>query len=318
MPTRRRLLATLPTAALAGCIGSTPDTGGTGRTTDPETTAETTTAPPLPDDLVRRDGETVVDVPATTGGEVSVRSESGLTRFGFSRPTDADFELAAVSGGEVVRDGDPTASETLTPADEPRAFVAPVVRDGGFEFRAYANAAFRELGDLHLFASPTRSVTGESAVSRPAEFEALTDAVGRTTVSGAAVEGAPDGAPLSVALLDAPLEAVRSGETGDLTGVVLRSGTIRQTPSAPAVAFGFEYADDAVTITHEGGDSVAGPNLSVRVAGDPAGATFPEEVSAGDAVTVALSEVESGATVRVVWTAPDGDFSAVLAESTVP
>ncbi|UPV73690.1 hypothetical protein M0R89_14225 [Halorussus limi] len=326
MPTRRRLLATLPCVALAGCLGSAPDAGGTGQTSDETngtgrtTTAdEATTTPSLPDDLTRRNGETVVDFPAMTDGEVSVDSEDGITTLAFSGPTDATFELAAAAGGEVVTDGPPTASKTLTPADEPRAFVAPVYRDGGFEFRVYANTAFREMGDLHVWAGPGGTVAGDAAVSRPAEFDSRTDAVGRTTVSGADVDGAEDGAPLSVGVFDAPLDAVRSGDAADVRGVALQSGeSLRRTPAAPKVALAYEFADESVTITHEGGDTLSGPTLSVEVGGEATDAAFPDEVSAGESVTADLSGVESGTTVRVVWTAPEGDFSAVLGRATVP
>ena len=321
MPQRRRILAALPSVALAGCLGRTTGPGGsdTTETEAIETTGpETTTA--LPGDLVRRDGQTVVDFPGLSDGEVSVESSKGDASITFADAVDADFELAAVADGEVV-DGESrlTASRTLTPADEPRAFVAPVYRsaDEGFEFRIYANTAFRKLGDLYLLAAPGRSLVGESTVSRPAEFDALTESVGRTTVSAADVDGAESGAPLSVALLDASLDALRSGD-GDVSGVVLRYGRGGQERSTPKAAFEFEFADGSVTVTHYGGDAIAGSNLAVKVGGEPSGAAFPEEVTAGESVTVDLSAVEPGTSVEVVWTAPESDRSTVLGAAAVP
>lgn len=325
MPTRRRLLALLPSVAFAGCLGSVPDADGPGQTgdgttsIDRTTTSEATTTLSLPDDLIRRDGETLVDLSATMDGDVSLSSEQGVTTVTLSGATDATFDLAAVNDGEIVTDGTPVASRTLTPADEPRAFVAPVYRDDDFEFRVYANTAFRELGDLYVWASSGETVASDPSVARPAAFDALTDAVGRTTVSAADVDGAPEGAPLSVGVFDAPLDAVRSGDAADVQGVALQSGeSMRRTPEAPAVAFAYEFGDESVTITHEGGDTVSGSNLSVVIDGETADAAFPDEVSAGESVTVDLAGVESGATVGVVWTAPEGDFSAVIGETTVP
>ncbi|NHN58653.1 MULTISPECIES: hypothetical protein [Halorussus] len=321
MPTRRRLLAVLPSVAFAGCLGRTAGPGGSdtaatdfdGTTTDPATTTA------LPEDLVRRNGRTVVDFPGTSDGEVSVSASEGVTGVTFSDAADADFELTAVADGNVVvGEGRLAASRTLTPADEPRAFVAPVYRnDEGFEFRAYANTAFREMGTLHLLAAPGRSLVGDDAVSRPAGFESITGNVGRTTISAADVEGAEAGAPLSVALVDASLESLRSGNGSTASGVVLQHTREVREPSPKAV-FRFEFGDGSVTVTHHGGDSIAGGNLAVRIGDEPTGAAFPEEVTAGDSVSVDLSGVEAGTSVRAVWTAPEGDRSAVLAKTTVP
>ncbi|WP_435178620.1 hypothetical protein [Halorussus sp. AFM4] len=322
MPTRRRLLAALPSVALAGCLGRA--TGPDGSDTTDGTPAATTTDPAttsFPGDLVRRNGRTVVDFPALSDGEVSVESSPGVATIAFSGSVDADFELAVAVDGEMAGEGSPiAASRTLTPADEPRAFVAPVYRSAeeGFEFRAYANTAFRELGDLHLLAAPGRSLAADGAASRPAEFESLTETVGRTTVSAADVEGADAGAPLSVGLLDASLEAIRSGDASSVSGVVLQYVQGVQQQSSPKAVFEFEFDNDSVTVTHRGGDGIAGANLAVRVGGEPAAVAFPEEVTAGDSVTVDLSGVAAGTSVRVVWTAPERDRAAVLGAATVP
>lgn len=329
MPTRRRLLAALPSVALAGCLGRTTDPGATDAsatgpietTTDRTTATSPATTAARPDDLIRRNGRTVVDFPAMSDGEVSVESTSGVTGITFSEPTEVNFELAAIADGEAVGDESHlVASRSLTPADEPRAFVAPVHRNAtdGFEFRVYANGAFRELGTIHLLAAPGRSLTGDRATSRPAQFDALTETVGRTTVSSADIEGADAGAPLSVALLDASLEAVRSGDGSNVSGVVLRRARGERGPSSPKAVFEFEFADESVTVTHHGGDSIAGSNLAVSVGGEPTEAAFSEEVTAGDSVAVDLSSVVPGTSVKVVWTAPDADRSSVLAEATVP
>lgn len=323
MPTRRRILAALPSVVLAGCLGRTAGPGGSDTTgTDSNgTTTDAATTTALPEELVRRNGKTVVDFPGASDGEVTISSSQGVTSIGFSEAVGTDFELAAVADGEMAAEKGPiTASRTLTPADEPRAFVAPVYRntDERFEFRVYANTAFRDLGTLHLLAAPGRSLAVDGAASRPAEFESLTGTVGRTTVSGADVEGAEAGAPLSVALVDTSLESLRSGDGGGASGVVLRRAQGERRPASPKAVFQFEFADESVTVTHHGGDSIAGGNLAVRVGGQPADAAFPEEVTAGDSVTVDLSGIDADTSVTVVWTAPEGDRSAVLGEATVP
>jgi hypothetical protein len=87
----------------------------------------------------------------------------------------------------------------------------------------------------------------------------------------------------------------------------------------PQVAFDFEYDADAgeMTVTHTGGDTLERANTERLVVRSGSRPPIPWElpVSAGDSVTVAA---ESGDSVSVVWTAPDGDRTAVLGEGMVP
>jgi hypothetical protein len=86
----------------------------------------------------------------------------------------------------------------------------------------------------------------------------------------------------------------------------------------PRAQFQYDYDASAgeVAVTHAGGDTFDQQNtrrLDVVVDGEPRGA-FRLPASAGDSTAV---PAESGSTVRVVWSAPDGD-SSVLSESQVP
>lgn len=334
---RREVLAGASTLLLAGCVGSpgggepTDDgdgdtgttTGGAGITTDePETTTADPTTPSLPSDLRRSEGALVVDFPAFSAGDPSVERES-LVSFA-DGPT---FEVVGADDGEAIPPDatDPAVevSRTLSPTAEPRAFVAPTLREGGgFEFRIYATAAFRDIAEMQLIAGDGDLLSSESEVlARPAEFEEIADGVFRDTTSGSEVPGADDGAPLAVLVSDVSFEQLNDDGSGagTPTGIVCQprdSG--RSQPDVPAVAFGFGYDGETITVTHEGGDTVEGRNLTVRLGGEPTGAQFEGSVSAGDRITVDASGYGSGDALRIVWQSPDGDASAVLAEYTLP
>jgi hypothetical protein len=90
----------------------------------------------------------------------------------------------------------------------------------------------------------------------------------------------------------------------------------------PQVAFGFEYDGDTgrVTVTHEGGDTVAASRLLLAYESD--GTRIEErwrdddgDVQAGDSVTTRRA-VDTR--LRVVWNAPDGSASAVLGAFEAP
>jgi len=85
----------------------------------------------------------------------------------------------------------------------------------------------------------------------------------------------------------------------------------------PQVNFEFGVEDGTLTITHTAGDAVAATALTVYVGDRTAESQFEDgDVAAGDSVSIDLSGVESGTTVRIVWS-EDGD-SAVLATFTLP
>ncbi len=70
--------------------------------------------------------------------------------------------------------------------------------------------------------------------------------------------------------------------------------------------------DTQVQIGHAGGDTVAGEELLVTVDGTERAASFPDEISRGEAEVVRAS---SGQVVRLYWTG--GDDRDLLAEWTV-
>jgi len=75
--------------------------------------------------------------------------------------------------------------------------------------------------------------------------------------------------------------------------------------------FGFDYdeAAETVTIVHEGGASVEASRLTVEMDGEDGSIPFGENgetITAGSSVTVDVSGLARGNSVRVVWTGPDG------------
>lgn len=108
------------------------------------------------------------------------------------------------------------------------------------------------------------------------------------------------------------------GTVGGLTGTA--SGG--RTTAAPQVSFGFEWAEvDAggrVTITHQAGDRVEADRLSIH--GDVRSFSGWESSTDGtvQAGSSAEAVVESGGTVRVVWSSEDGSSSSTLAYSRNP
>jgi flagellin-like protein len=133
------------------------------------------------------------------------------------------------------------------------------------------------------------------------------------------------------------------------TFVLGLGGSVQET--APQAQFTFDFDDtgpsdgnsDALTITHDGGDSIEVARLTIRISdaddeagngpasgtasGTPSWSSTP--VEAGSSITIdGIGDTTTGlsgsnlelnsATVRVVWTSQSGDNSATLAEFTGP
>jgi hypothetical protein len=340
VPRRRAVLAGASTLFLAGCTSggngsdaTTTEDADTTETENADTTTATTDTPTddgsdgettggdggdgLPADLRREDGGLVVDYPAFSDGDVTVERESSVV---FDRGE--RFQVLGIDAGELIDPGaaDPLVevSRSVAP-DRAWAFVAPVLREGsGFEFRVYANAAFRELGEMQVLAGVNGLQGSESNVlSRAAAFEELADGVFRDTTSGEEVPGAQPGDQLTVLVSDVSFSQLNQGSAAP-TGVLCQAG--QRGSSAPNVAWNFNYDPEtgSLTIGHEGGDTVEGSNLSVRLGGDPTDTQFEGPVSAGDIITVDASGYDSGTTLRIVWQNPEDDSSAVIGEYVIP
>jgi len=115
----------------------------------------------------------------------------------------------------------------------------------------------------------------------------------------------------------------------------VRGGDAADGAVPPQIAFAFEYDSGAtdssdtgvLTVTHSAGDTVDAARLSIAGTGivdldgvdvdvtapdtNWSDATGAEEVNAGTSISVGVT---SDCSVSVVWTAPDGDDSAILAE----
>ncbi|WP_420191986.1 type IV pilin [Haloplanus salinarum] len=108
--------------------------------------------------------------------------------------------------------------------------------------------------------------------------------------------------------------------------------------SAPQASFSFEFSStggfdgdtgppgtgDIVNLTHEGGETIDNSTLTVEGDGTKTleyesgnwGSSGDGAVSAGDRIT--FSGVNSGETIRVTWTNPDGGSTNTIARSTAP
>ncbi|AXG07888.1 type IV pilin [Haloplanus rubicundus] len=103
--------------------------------------------------------------------------------------------------------------------------------------------------------------------------------------------------------------------------------------NAPQASFSFDFndggdgfngdPDDIVNITHEGGETVENSTLGVN--GDDSGLTYVAGdsnwgddgvVSAGDRIS--HNGVDSGETIRVIWTNPNGGSTNTIARATAP
>jgi flagellin-like protein len=95
--------------------------------------------------------------------------------------------------------------------------------------------------------------------------------------------------------------------------------------NAPQASFNFDFdtTNDAVTITHDGGDTIPS-EATLEVSGPDATEPFDNsgssDISAGAQSTHTLSTIAStsGDTVRVVWTAANGGSSATLGKADRP
>ncbi|AZH26515.1 type IV pilin [Haloplanus aerogenes] len=100
--------------------------------------------------------------------------------------------------------------------------------------------------------------------------------------------------------------------------------------NAPQASFSFEFTDnggfdggsgDYVNITHDGGETL--DNSTLEVQGDGANdlayvsdSTWDDAISSGDQIS--YENVNSGETVRVVWTNPNGGSTSTIARATAP
>ena len=102
--------------------------------------------------------------------------------------------------------------------------------------------------------------------------------------------------------------------------------------TAPQASFSFDQdGNNDVTVTHDGGDTIAHSNIEVKVNGNTAydGDTdgfwdnTNGEVSAGDSKTITTHQgdddtsLNSDDTIRVIWTSDSGENSQTLATYTV-
>ncbi len=100
--------------------------------------------------------------------------------------------------------------------------------------------------------------------------------------------------------------------------------------SAPQASFSFDFSagggngfnggsSDYVNLTHEGGETLE--KSSIEVDGSDGGVNqsspFPNAtISAGDGAS--YNEVNSGETIRVIWTNPAGGSTNTIARATAP
>jgi len=101
--------------------------------------------------------------------------------------------------------------------------------------------------------------------------------------------------------------------------------------NAPQASFSFDFddtsgfdgsADDYVNVTHEGGATIDNSTLSVEGDGtndlalEDAGGWSDGTVEAGDQIS--YNSVNSGETIRVIWTNPAGGSTNTISRATAP
>lgn len=322
---RRQLLAgglLGRTVTLAGCLGRRA-TGGPSRaptgTDGPATRARTaepagrtdtagpapsgdgestrSPAPPSPDDVSVGADATTVRFPAIADGAVTVDDR----RVRYTEPFDATFEVGAVWGDEKVPgDGPPlVASRTLRRDGPPTAFVAPVYRDAaGFEYRLYANDAFRDAFDWYVLAVPGSSFETADHLTRPAALEPHAAGVYRDVVRPEAVPDAGADEPLSVVLSNYTVGEIVDESPADVAvvGIEFEGGVAR--PTAPQVRFSLSRTDGGVELRHVAGSTLAADAVVVTVDDERSATQFEGTVSAGTSVVL---DAGSGATVEVTY-----------------
>jgi len=100
--------------------------------------------------------------------------------------------------------------------------------------------------------------------------------------------------------------------------------------NAPQASFSFEFSDnsgfdggpgDYVNITHDGGETLDNSTLEVQGDGSDtltyvSDSTWDDATSSGDRIV--YENVNSGETIRVVWTNPNGGSTNTIARATAP
>ncbi|WP_254841290.1 hypothetical protein [Natronomonas marina] len=300
---RRRFLASLGVAAAAASAGCSSDSlpGGTNGST-PTTTP---TGTDVPEDPYVTD-DAVVDYPGMVDGAATVNAGGDAYTIEYADPKREFLLDSGFEGG--TDDAELRVSRDMSVGAR-AGFVAPLYNEsaGEFVYQIFANEAFVEYADWNFV---TVGDDGQPTTEGAVPFDRL-----QGSVYGA---GVSPGEIRRLFVVDATAETLRSGDVGNLSGIVLLVGRSERQPAAsvPQVRFAFEYAPDAgeVTITHEAGDNIPEEDDLFVETSDARGA-WETPVSAGDARAVS---VEPDATVRVVWVAESGDRSATLAEWTGP
>ncbi len=217
----------------------------------------------------------MIDFPTFSAGDPTVKREAPV-----SFPEGPIFDVVGADEEEAISPGaiDPAVevSRTLSPTDEPRAFVAPTLQEiDRFEFHTYATAGFRDIAEMQLIAGGGDLLsTEEEVLARQAEFEEIADTVFRDITSGSEMSGVDDGTALAVLVSDASFERLNDNGSGagTPTGIVCQpqdSGGSQ--PDVPQVALRPEYESDdgVVTVTHESGDSVGRRTSRSPLEGEP-------------------------------------------------
>lgn len=88
---------------------------------------------------------------------------------------------------------------------------------------------------------------------------------------------------------------------------------------APSAQFDYQHDSGTLTVTHAGGATLDGGTLTVSESDDTTafGASISDGSYAAGDVLVSGS-VDSGETIQIVWTSPEGGSSQVIGTTTAP
>ncbi|MFC7068315.1 type IV pilin N-terminal domain-containing protein [Halobaculum lipolyticum] len=93
--------------------------------------------------------------------------------------------------------------------------------------------------------------------------------------------------------------------------------SVQQTAPNANFQFDFDTANDEVTATHTGGDSIPESQLNVTTNNNFTTAWGSDPVTAGT-TSDPVSYTPGSDTVRVIWSSENGDTSQTLAEESTP
>ncbi|WP_436343170.1 hypothetical protein [Natronorubrum sp. FCH18a] len=328
---RQILLATLAAGAAgtAGCVSDDPSSD------DQSTDSNDDDTPP--DLAPTADGVYRVDIDAVSDRSASIDDSQQLSYAGDPEVVwwyERVLESEESTGSTPELAVDPVIDTT---DDVENLFLAPVYDADAenWEIHAYADETYYEARDTRQFwigRFYTESDEDQPVRGHDAAFTEHHDGVYRATLEYGETPPETEHPDQSrqVFLTNRKWDETALEEAESIIGAAV--GPARVGPPAPdydeadeddpapVVDFSFEYDPDAKTITivHEDGPAFRGEHVQVGFEGGLTEEQFAGEITAGDALTVAVPSADSGEYLAVTWRGPEGEHHIVLDRFQIP